>query len=199
MSMHLKLLALASAAMLALPVVALADANLDLVQNRPDGGTSDGAAFGAGSIDGVAVGTAVSIAQEPFSPISSAAFSGARVASANTTPDRASGYGFVPVSATDPTEVVGLDDAVEFDGAATPFSGTMYVGEALAGYTGPRAVGTVVSAVGRGESRSLADGGIGTSAPEPVPFVLLGVGLLGLGVAFRRRRLHHAAPFDADS
>lgn len=199
MSMHLKLLALASAAMLALPVVSYADVDLDLVRGRLGGGTSGGGGFDGASIDGVAAGTVDSFAAVSFSPVTSTAFAGAQVASLNTTPDRAASYGFAIVSTTDLTAAVGLDDPVTFDGTATPFSGTMYLGEALAGYTNPRAAGTLVRAVDRADFRSIAGAGTHASTPEPAPFVLLGAGLLGLGAAVRRRRLHHTAPFEANS
>jgi len=206
MSSHLTLLALASAAMLALPVVGHADPSLDLVENSLGGWTPVGVGFYNASTDNFAVGAAGSQVAGLFSPDTSVAFTGAQAANATTTADDASGSGFVAVSATSSAVIAGLDDAISVNGPTTAFSGTMNLGESLASYANPHAAGAgnVASAADRGGVRPLAVAGgtidIHTSAPhESAYVVLLGAGLLGLGAAFRRRRLHRTAPMEAGS
>jgi hypothetical protein len=196
MSTHLKLLALASAAMLALPAVGHA-ANFDLVENSITDWTLSGSGFNAVTVDSTAVGTPSSFSAGPFTPVTEVSFTGAWADSTDTSANDASGKEFVIASATNHTVVAELVGAVNFNGATGTFTGQLYLGQAAAGDTNPfgSSVHNVASIFAQGGTQNIPfseDGSeitINTSAiPEPGTFALLGTGLLGLGAAFRRRQ-----------
>jgi hypothetical protein len=187
MSTNLKVLALASAAMLALPAVGHA-ANLDIVGNDLGGWTVEGSGFTSVTITNV--GTTTFTGTAPFASGSyGTTFSFSAVA-ADPGGAPASSVEYVVSSGPPGLIVADLSSSTTFSSTVATVTGTFKIGG-----IGGSASGSNVVAPG-GTLTFALDGGGGTltgeinasAIPEPASMALFGTGLLGLGTIVRRRR-----------
>ena len=195
---NLKVLALASAAILAAPMAGHADASLSLVESNLGGWTLSGTNFTSFIINSTPVGTPTSF-NTSFGPgtITAVSFTGVWADSIDTSANDQNGKEFVVASNTNATVVAELDGTVSFSSNAGTISGTLYLGQAGPGDTNPFTAHNVASIMDQSGVETVpfaADGStitIDTSAiPEPASMVMLGSGLLGLSGFLRRRRQH---------
>jgi hypothetical protein len=184
MSTHLKLLALASAAMLTLPMAAQAAPSLDFVENNLGGWTFSATGFTT-LTESPASAFTTSVAT-PFTAPATISFTGTWADSVDTA--NGSGSAFVIASATNSTVIGEFKGSTSFADSVGTFHGIIYLGSSAPN----TASGPEVIAQGSVETFGFATGGsitIDTSAiPEPASLTLFGTGLMGLGALLRRRR-----------
>lgn len=197
MTINLKALALASAALLMLPATSRAAASLDLVENSITDWTLTGSGFSSFELNSASVPLSTGAFATSFTPVTSVSFTGTWADTSDGSTPTSSGKEFVVTDGSNPFVVAELNGQVSFTATQGTFSGTLYLGEAGPGDSNPFSPSTrnVASIMDQGGVETLpfaADGSsitIDTSAvPEPASIAVLGTGMLGLGAMLRRRR-----------
>jgi hypothetical protein len=187
MSTNLKVLALASAAMLAIPAAGHAQASLNIVEYDVGEWLVQASNFTTFSFNAVSVGSPFTSPE--FGPSGSVTLAGNWADITDPAGPGTSGKAFVVASATTPTVIAELTYATTFTGATGSINATLYLSsfpDATA--TGPN----IVDQGGLGTFTVAADGTSITTntegVPEPASMALFGTGLLGLGTILHRRR-----------